>query len=134
MQRPGRATDDFPDMDVKVALDPDAAHPLVTHAWEEAVKLRLHELDFAPGDDPARLRAKRRSLDALHYTINAGGWIDGVQLRLLVHLLHHYAESIRDAEMPVWPGGQYDFLAHQIEEEQAVELAEQHLALQVAHA
>jgi hypothetical protein len=121
-------------MDVKVELDPSAAHPLVKHAWEQAVRLRLHELDFAPGEDVSRLRAKRRSLDTLHYTITAGGSIDGVQLQLLLHLLGHYAESVRRETMPTWPGGQYEFLAHQIEEEQAVELAEQHLALQVAHA
>lgn len=121
-------------MDVKVELDPATAHPLVKRAWEQAVRLRLHELDFAPGDDVDRLRAKRRSLDMLHCTITSGGFIDSVQVQLLLHLLHHYAESVREETMPPWPGGQYDFLAHQIEEEQAVELAEQHLTAQAAHA
>ena len=124
--------DEIPDMDVKVELDPEAAHPLVKHAWEQAIRLRLHELDFAPGDDPARLRTKRRSLDTLHYLITAGGFVDGVQIQLLTHLLGHYAESVRDREMPPWPGGQYEFLAHQLEEEQAVELAAQYLAERVA--
>jgi hypothetical protein len=114
-------------MDVKVELDPSTAHPLVKHAWEQAVRLRLHELDFSPGDDPARLRAKRRSLDLLHCAITAGGAIDIVQLRLLLHLLGHYAETVREQQMPVWPGGQYAFLARQLEEEQAVELAASYL-------
>lgn len=120
-------------MDVKVELDPRTAHPLVKHAWEQAVRLRLHELDFAPGEDVSRLRAKRRSLDLLHCAITSGGSIDGVQLQLLLHLLRHYAESVRDQPMPSWPGGQYDFLAHQIEEEQAVELAAHYLT-EHAHA
>jgi hypothetical protein len=114
-------------MDVKVELDPATAHPLVKHAWEQAVRLRLHELDFSPGEDPARLRAKRRSLDLLHCAITAGGAIDGIQLQLLLHLLGHYAETVREERMPAWPGGQYDFLAHQLEEEQAVALASSYL-------
>jgi hypothetical protein len=119
-------------MDVKVELDPATAHPLVKHAWEQAVRLRLRELDFAPGEDPARLRAKRRSLDLLHCAITSGGGIDTVQLRLLVHLLGHYADTMREQKMPEWPGGQYDFLTHQLEEEQAAELAMSYLNERVA--
>lgn len=114
-------------MDVKVELDPSTAHPLVKHAWEQAVRLRLHELDFAPGDDPKRLRAKRRSLDLLHCAITSGGSIDGIQVQLLAHLLGHYADTVREQQMPDWPGGQYDFLAHQLDEEHAVDLARRYL-------
>jgi hypothetical protein len=114
-------------MGARVELDPTAAHPLVKHACERAVQLRQRELEDAPGDDPTRLRARRRSLNELFFAINEGGRVDGVQLRLLLQLLEHYAETVRAERMPEWPGGQYDFLAHQLDEGHAVRLAAEHL-------
>jgi hypothetical protein len=114
-------------MGARVELDPSATHPLVKHACEQAVRLRQRELEDSPGDDPTRLRARRRSLNELSFAISEGGRVDSVQLRLLLQLLEHYAESVRAERMPEWPGGQYDFLAHQLDEGQAVQLAAEHL-------
>jgi 2'-5' RNA ligase len=97
-------------------LDPRTLDPLVRTACEQAVRARLKSLEESHIGDRERLAAKRRSLDALHFTVTAGGTVDDLQLRLLLDLLDAQEHEVDERTAPGWPGAQRSFFEKVMDE------------------
>ena len=97
-------------------LDPRTLDPLVRTACEHAVRARLKELEASHIGDRERLAAKRRSLDLLHFTVQEGGAVDDVQIRVLLELLDAQEQEIDGRSAPVWPGAQHAFFGRMMDE------------------
>lgn len=75
-------------------------------ACTEAVRWQIGELQGASGD-PAKLRARRASVDLLHFALEGHWEIDRFQMRQLRSLLEHREEYLRARPLPFWPGARY---------------------------
>jgi 2'-5' RNA ligase len=110
-------------------LDPRTLDPLVRTACEQAVRTRLKAIDASHVADRERLAAKRRSLDLLHFTVQEGGTVDDLQIRILLELLDRQEHAVDERRAPVWPGAQHAFFARLIDEKLLI-----HAARRVLHA
>jgi 2'-5' RNA ligase len=97
-------------------LDPRTLDPLVRTACEQAVRARLKAIQESHIGDGERLAAKRRSLDALHFTVTAGGTVDDLQIRLLLDLLDAQEHEVDARTAPDWPGAQRSFFEKVMDE------------------
>jgi 2'-5' RNA ligase len=97
-------------------LDPRTLDPLVRTACEQAVRSRLKELASSRIGDRERLAAKRRSLDLLHFTVQEGGAVDELQIRILLELLDAQERAVDERKAPQWPGAQHAFFGRMMDE------------------
>ncbi len=104
-------------------LDPRTLDPLVRTACEQAVRARLKALDASHVQDRERLAARRRSLDALHFTVSGGGTVDDLQIRILLDLLDEQEHEIDERTAPWWPGAQHAFFAKVTDEKLLIDEA-----------
>jgi hypothetical protein len=63
----------------------------------------MAEVDGATGD-PTKLRARRTSLDLLHFALEGDWAIDRFQMQQLRRLLEEREHHLRSQPLPFWPG------------------------------